>query len=260
MTATRTALAHHTHALLSRLVDLAFPPRCAACGREIDAHGGLCPDCWEGVRFLTDPLCPRCSLPLPAAGTDPHDGGESICAACLTDPPATHRRRAAVAYAGTARRLVLAFKHGERVDLAPLLAGWMARAGGELLATCELVVPVPLHPRRLWLRGFNQALLLARHLARGSGRPLALHLLRRHRATASQQRLGARQRRANVTAAAFHVPQKLRAQLEGRAVLLVDDVCTTGATLDACARVLRDAGATRVDALVLARVVTDSDR
>ncbi len=247
-------LVHRLARLLARTLDLLYPPRCAGCGAEVAAGGRLCPDCWDGVRFLAGPLCRRCGLPLPAGD------GDAVCAACLADPPVTDRRLAAVAYGGTARRLILALKHGERTDLAPLLAGWMLRAGGALLAACDLLVPVPLHRRRLVLRGFNQAVLLARPLARAAGRPLLLDALVRRRPTPSQQGLSARARRANVTAAAFAVPPRRRAALRGRAVLLVDDVCTTGATLDACARVLRAAGAARVDALVLARTVTDSDR
>ena len=236
----------------ARLLDLLYPPRCPACGACVERHGRLCTGCWSGLRLLAPPLCRACGLPLPqAAGPDP------LCAACSRDPPAFGRARAACAYVDVARRLVLAFKHGERTELAPLLADFCARAGADLLAACDVVVPVPLHRLRLWRRGFNQALLLAAGLARRFDRPLLRDALLRIRRTPSQQGLGAAARRRNVTPAAFAVHPRRRELVRGRAVLLVDDVLTTGATLEACARTLLRAGAARVDVLVFARVVRD---
>lgn len=236
-----------------RILDFLYPPRCAACAAFVDRHGHLCADCWSGLRLLAPPLCRACGLPLPqGAGPDP------LCAACTARAPAFARARAACAYADVARRLVLAFKHGERTELAPLLAGFVARAGAELLAACDLIVPVPLHRLRLWRRGFNQSLLLAEELARRGDRPLARDALLRVRATRSQQGLDAAARRRNVTPAAFAVHPRRRDLVAGRAVLLVDDVLTTGATLEACARTLLRAGAARVDVVVFARVVRDA--
>lgn len=238
---------------VERLLDLLYPPRCAGCAAFVDRHGHLCGDCWGELRLLAPPLCRACGVPLPQGA-----GGDPLCAGCTARPPAFARARAACAYAGIARRLVLAFKHGERTELAPLLAGFAARAGGELLAACDLIVPVPLHRLRLWRRGFNQSLLLARELARRSGRPLSRDALLRVRRTRSQQGLDAAARRRNVTPAAFAVHPRRRGLVTGRAVLLVDDVLTTGATLESCARVLLRAGAARVDVLVFARVVRDA--
>jgi len=248
-----TSLPPRLAAGVEYLLDVLYPPRCAACGTFVDRHGHLCPGCWAGLRLLAPPLCRACGVPLPQAA-----GPEPLCASCTRDPPAFHRARAACAYADVARRLVLAFKHGGRTELAPLLAEFCVWAGGDLLAACDLVVPVPLHRLRLWWRGFNQALLLAAALARRSGRPLLRDALLRIRRTPSQQGLGAAARRRNITPAAFTVHPRRRALLEGRAVLLVDDVLTTGATLEACARTLLRAGANRVDVLVFARVVRDA--
>lgn len=173
----------------------------------------------------------------------------------MEHPPPWDRGRAALAYDEASRGLVLRFKHAERIEGAATFARWMAAAGRELLDGAELIVPVPLHRWRLLRRGYNQSALLADHLGRLSGVPWSASILHRRRATASQQGLGAAARRANVTAAAFAVPERRRAAIAGRRVVLVDDVFTTGSTLSACARVLREAGCARVDVLVLARVV-----
>lgn len=151
--------------------------------------------------------------------------------------------------------MIVRFKHAERTEAAATFASWMASAGEALLAEAELLVPVPVHRLRLLVRGYNQAALLAKHLARRSGVPWSPDVLVRRRATASQQGLSAAARRANVTARAFAVPARLRHRVAGRRIVLIDDVQTTGATLSACTRVLADAGAARVDVLVLARVV-----
>lgn len=233
-----------------RALDLVLPPRCLACGGPVGRQGELCAACWAPLRFLHEPWCARCGWPLP------HDGfGPQSCGSCMERPPPWDRGRAALVYDEASRGMILRFKHAERIEAAATFAGWMARAGRELLLDAELIVPVPLHRWRLLRRGYNQAGLLARALARRTAVPWAPNALRRTRATASQQGLGAAARRANVTSAAFLVPPRARPRIEGRRVVLVDDVLTTGATLGACARVLRGAGAARVDVLVLARVV-----
>jgi ComF family protein len=236
--------------LAGRVLDLLLPPRCLGCGEPVDRQGGLCAGCWARLRFLHPPWCDRCGWPLPQDGPGPQ-----LCPACLDRPPPWERGRAALAYDEASRGLVLRFKHAGRSEGAVTFARWLATAGGELLAEADLLVPVPLHRWRLLHRGYNQAALLARHLARLSGVPWSPAALRRRRATASQQGLGAAARRANVTSTAFAVPAGRRAAIAGRRVVLIDDVLTTGATLGACARVLQEAGCTRVDVLVLARVV-----
>ena len=177
---------------------------------------------------------------------------ETQCAACLRAPPAFERARAAILYHSVGRSLVLGFKMADRTYLAPSFADWMTRAGTALLADAELLAPVPLHRWRLFGRRFNQSALLAAALGRRSGLPVCQDLLLRRRATAPQARLSAAARRLNVRGA-FRVRPARRAALQGKCVLLVDDVLTTGATVSACAAALLEAGAAAVDVLTLAR-------
>lgn len=181
-----------------------------------------------------------------------------VCGACSVQPPVFDRARAALRYDDGSRGLILRFKHADRVDIAKTFGQMLEKAGAELLADCDLIVPVPLHRWRLLQRGYNQAGLLAYALA-GKGRGLvAPDLLRRVRATASQQGLSGEQRQQNVTSTAFRLHPRQRARVEGSRVLLIDDVLTTGATIAACTRVLKKAGVHAVDVLTLARVVRDA--
>ena len=172
----------------------------------------------------------------------------------ITDPPAYHRARAAVRYDDVARTLVHALKYGDRLDLAPTMGRWMARAGRELLADADALIPVPLHWRRLWARRFNQSALLAKAVAQESGVKVADTVLKRVKATAQQVGLSQAERAQNVQGA-FRVPTECKAEVAGRRLILIDDVLTSGATADACARALLRAGARNVDLLVFARVV-----
>ena len=233
------------HSTLNALL----PPRCLSCGVLVATPGSLCASCWEGVDFLAPPHCGTCGLPFEY---DP--GPEVICGACLRKPPPYGRARAVLRYDDHSRGLILAFKHGDRTDGAPAYGAWLARAGAELLAEADLILPVPLHWRRLIRRRYNQAGLLAQALGRTSGLPYRPDLLRRRRHTPPQGRLSPAERKRNLRGA-FEVVRSRKAEIEGRRLLLVDDVMTTGATLAACARTLRRAGAAQVDALVLARVV-----
>lgn len=186
----------------------------------------------------------------------PHAFAEApLCTHCAIEPLAFDRVRAALRYDPRSSRLILGFKRGGRLDGVSLFARWMTQAGEELLADADLILPVPLHRWRLLTRGFNQSAVLAQRIAKLSSRTWAPSVLHRHRPTASQRGLGAGARRTNITADAFCVREPAR--VAGARILLVDDVLTTGATLTACATVLRRAGATHVDALVLARVVKD---
>ncbi len=228
-------------------VDLLLPPRCAACGTIVDAQGSFCAPCFAALPFITAPMCVSCGLPFE---TPQPEGAQ--CAACLASPP-RFTARAALAYDGPAREVVLRLKHGDRPHLAGDMAAHLRRAAGELPGDA-LIVPVPLHRWRLWKRGYNQAAELAKALAAATDRPLLVDALVRRRATASSQGLNPSQRRRNL-AGAIAVRTAARPLIAGRCIVLVDDVLTTGATADACARALLRAKADAVRLLTLARVV-----
>jgi ComF family protein len=229
------------------LLDAFLPPQCLACGAAVERAGQLCAECWRGVNFIGPPQCARCGMPF-----ELDTPAETVCGACLKAPPVYERARAAFGYAGVGRSLVLGFKMADRTFCVPPMAAWLERAGGALIADADLMVPVPLHRWRLFARRFNQSALLARELSRRSGTPWSAATLIRVRATASQASLPAAERRRNVRGA-FAVPARARAAIEGRRLLLIDDVMTTGSTASACAETLLRAGASAVDVLTLAR-------
>ncbi len=232
-----------------RPVDLLLPPRCLACGAITPGEGALCGSCWGGLSFIERPWCACCGLPFEF---DVADG--ALCGGCAARQPAFDAARAVLRYDDASRPLILSFKHGDRMQAGRHFGGWMARAGAEQARQADLVAPVPLHWRRLVARRYNQSAELARGVAAAAGVDLCLDLLRRTRATPSQGGLNRRARRLNVRGA-FAVSPRRREAVEGARILLVDDVLTTGATLEACARTLKRAGAARVEALALARVV-----
>jgi ComF family protein len=228
-------------------LDLALPPLCAVC-REPVENKGLCADCWSKLSFISRPYCERLGIPFVY---DPGPGVLSMEA--IADPPAYHRARAAVRFDEISRALVHALKYGDRLDLAPLLGRWMSYAGREILAEADALVPVPLHWRRLWARRFNQSAMLAATVSAESGVPVAAAALKRIKATVQQVGLTRTQRATNVQGA-FRVPNEGRADVVGRRLVLVDDVLTSGATVEGCTRALLRAGAANVDVLIFARV------
>ena len=229
--------------------DYIWPPMCAACETPIRDVQGLCARCWDAVTFLSGPACEACGVPFE------YDlGPGALCGDCTKARPPFQRARAAFIYDDASRPIILAFKHADRTDLAPVLATWLRRPAAALLADADIIAPVPLHWTRLLSRRFNQAALLSNRLARLSGtKPLPDLLVRRKR-TGTQGGKSRRARQRNVQGA-FKVPARHRAQLRDKRVLLVDDVMTTGATLDATARALLRGGASAVDVVTLARVV-----
>lgn len=228
---------------------LLLPRRCLACGATVESDGALCVDCWPQIRFLGLPCCACCGFPF-----EYDQGPESLCAGCAGNRPVYDRARAVFAYDDASRGPVLAFKHADRIDAAPAFVRMMVQAAGDLLEGAPLITPVPLHRSRLMMRRYNQAAVLANALAAHAGLPVVPDLLVRRRRTPSQGHLGAAARRRNVQGA-FAVRAGRKAALRGRRILLIDDVMTTGATVEACARPLLRAGADAVDVLTLARVI-----
>src|SRR5580693_6804172 len=229
-------------------LDVALPTLCVACREPVDGDG-VCAKCWARLSFIAPPFCPRLGIPFVY---DPGPGMLSMEA--IADPPAYARARAAVRYDDVARTLVHALKYQDRTDLAPAMGRWMARAGRELLEEADALVPVPLHWRRGWSRRYNQSGALARVIQRQSGVPVAGAALKRVRPTQQQIGLSRTQRASNVQGA-FKVAGHRESEIQGRRVILIDDVLTSGATVDACARALLRAKAAQVDVLVFARVV-----
>ncbi len=233
------------------LADALLPPRCLATGEVVDRQGQLSAGAWGAINFITQPLCQCCGMPF-AFGSE--EDTELSCGACLAEPPDYDRARAVFQYDDASRAMILAFKHGDRMEGAPAFAAWMARAGADLLADADLIVPVPLHRKRLFRRRYNQSAVLALALARHSAKRAAVDVLVRTRHTPPMGGLSRDARLRNLRGA-IAVRAGREALLDGRKVLLIDDVLTTGATAQACARALRKAGVVRVDVLSLARVV-----
>lgn len=233
------------------LADLLIPPLCLACRRPLAAHAAICSTCWSKVDFIRPPLCDRLGIPLPF-----DLGGPTISAAAAADPPDYDRARAVARFDAVMREMVHDLKFRDRHDARELFGRWLAEAGAELLADADIIVPVPLTRGRLLSRRFNQSAILAQEVARLTGKRYEPTLLLRTRRTPPQVGLSRQQRKENV-AGAFAVAPSRKASLSKVKIVLVDDVITTGATVGACARVLRRAGAARIDVLALA-MVTDS--
>lgn len=239
------ALAKPLRLVGKTLLDFALPPRCAGCGVVTEEVGAFCPGCWSAIEWLGHSGCDRCGLPL--AGTE-----IDICGRCLAAPPKLERMRAAVAYDELPRSIALKLKYGRKVGLARTMARYMAPLRGDW-PDDAVIVPVPLHPWRLWARGFNQSALVARELSRLWGLPADVAGLRRIKRTRPLKGLNHVQRREAVSGAFKAMPA-----FDGRTAILVDDVLTSGSTAEACARALRGAGARRVELVCWARVVRPS--
>jgi ComF family protein len=234
--------------LVRAAVDVVYPPGCLACHGAVGAAHGLCPRCWAAMPWIERPCCERLGLPFAV-----DLGAGLVSPAAMAEPPVFTRARAVARYDGPARDLVHRLKFGDRLELSLAMGAWMARAGAELVGGADGLVPVPLHPLRLWRRRFNQAGLLAQAVSRRAGVAVRPDWLVRTKATRPQVGLSRNERALNLQGS-FRVPEEARPALAGRRLVLVDDVMTTGATANAASRVLIRAGAASVDVLTFAQV------
>jgi ComF family protein len=242
---------HFARTALQQVADFALPPRCAGCGSITQSQGAFCLDCWSGLDLLGPPCCARCALPF-----EHEEGEESLCAGCLAEPPAFDRLRAAVSYGELAKTVALKLKYGRKPGVAATMAGLMGRHVAAFEA--PVLCPVALHRWRIWRRGYNQAALIAASLARRHDLAVRHDLLLRVKATPPLKQMGPAERRRAVRGA-FRVNPRHAESIAGRNILLVDDVFTSGATVSACARVLKRAGARQVGVITWARVVRGAD-
>lgn len=233
----------------ARAVDVLMPPQCLRCGALVERTGTLCATCWPALRFIDGPVCAVCGVPF-----EVDLGPGAVCGQCAGNSPAYGCARAAVVYDEGSKGLILGLKHADRTDAAPAFGRWMARAGSRLLADADLLAPVPLHWTRLFARRYNQAALLAYAVGRVAQVEVAPDLLIRRRRTPRLGHMGPAARR-RVVQGAIHVHPRRVERVEGRRIVLIDDVQTTGATLAACARALVATGAAGVDVLTFARTV-----
>jgi len=238
---------------LQSAIHFLFPPQCLCCGVETTSDFALCGACWRDTTFVSGLVCDACSIPLPGDTV----GQAELCDACIIAPHPWTKGRAAVIYNGSARRMILGLKHGDRLELAQSMAGWMADAGKDLAIAGSLVAPVPLFWRRFLKRRYNQASLLAEKIARIKRADYCPDLLTRLRATRMQEGMTRLERQENQRDA-FAVTRRHAGKITGRTVLLIDDVMTSGATLAACSEACFAAGASDVNVLVLARVARDA--
>jgi ComF family protein len=238
-----------SHPLIATTLDILFPPRCPSCRESVFEQGTLCPACWKEVHFIAEPCCARCGHPFELQLSP-----DALCGVCLAEEPPYTMARSALRYNEASSKEVAGFKFHDRTGLAPMFGLWMARAGAPFLAQAEVIIPVPLHPWRLLRRRYNQAALLAYALSRHAKLPVLPDGLVRRKNTKPQTGLTRAQRLENVQGA-FAVNAKRKSFLEGKKVVLVDDVMTTGATLHACSKALKKAGTSEVYVLTVARTV-----
>lgn len=234
-------IANHT-------LDILLPPLCLSCDKPVGTDRTLCTDCWKDIHFITPSFCACCGAPFEVPV-----GDNMLCGSCIGEPPHFAKARAAMLYNDASKRLVLSFKHSDRTHPARALAEWMHRAGQEFWSDADLVMPVPLHRWRLFKRRYNQSALLAHYVGAVAIKPVLVDGLQRLRPTPTQGHLSRKERFENVRGA-FGLVARYQGQIKDKNIVLIDDVLTTGATANECARVLLKAGAKAVNVLTLSRV------
>ena len=232
---------------LEKIIDTILPPRCALSGEIVDKQGMLSPDMWGRLNFITDPMCLVCGVPFDFDMEGNQKGNEqSLCASCIKTPPIYQAARSALIYDDGSRDLILSYKHADQIACVHTFIPWLSRAGAGMLSAADYLIPVPLHRWRLFRRRFNQSALIAQTLGRVVNKPALLDGLERIRATATQGYLSHDERAKNVKRA-FRIPAKYKDQLRSKNIVLIDDVYTTGATVQECAKVFLKVGVKRVD-------------
>lgn len=231
-------------------IDFILPPRCIVTGDIVDNQGMLSPEAWTELTFISDPQCQKCGVPFEFDD----ENARSTCVTCLDRPPVYNQARSALIYDDASRNLVLAFKHGDKTHYILGFTPWLKRVGHDLIAASDIIMPVPLHQMRLIQRRYNQAGIMAEYLAKDCHKELFLSGLQRVRSTPPQGYMTPSQRQKNVRRA-FSVRAKHRAAIEGKTILLIDDVFTTGATIEECTNTLLASGAKAVNILTLARAI-----
>jgi ComF family protein len=234
------------------LLDVVFPPRCGHCAGFTESQGKLCSNCWSALTFLSAPCCAACGYPFAYEMAD----ADSLCASCMQHKPHYDGHRSMLKFDEHSKKLIHDLKYHDKPLLLDLFGEWLMRAGNEFWDDNVILMPIPLHFLRLWQRRYNQAALLAKALAKRSGHALMLDGLKRVKRRPPQAGLSREQRLKNMRGV-FATPLKCKAAINGKTIVLVDDVMTTGATLNACARTLKRAGASRVYAVTLARTVLE---
>lgn len=241
-----------------------MPPSCLSCSKIVSNNQGLCENCWEELTFLGKPCCAQCGFPFDTNLSKNKDTENGLCGPCISRQPKFDKARSIVTYDDISRDLILKFKHGDRLEVAPLFGHWLTLQYKEITSHTDVdfIVPIPLHPKRLLFRRFNQAALIAKHLSKNVGKPFHPRLLKRIKNTESQGHLSASARKRNIRNA-FQIDRlpksAVTGTLEGTCVLLIDDVYTTGSTVEEAANCLKRAGARTVFVLTIARVIRPSE-
>lgn len=236
---------------LQSILDFLIPPHCVSCHGPLESDQGLCGNCWKNINFISQPYCHTCGLPLPFGD---ETNGMMLCGPCTLEPPLYDFGRSCVAYDSQSKDLILRFKHGDHTSLTPFFVKWLEQTGKDILPQIQFILPVPLHWTRLLKRRYNQAALLSKGLSKKTGIPYLPTTLKRIRATPPQGHLTKEERQKNVENS-FKVVDKSVSIIKGHHVLLIDDVLTSGATIQACTKILKKAGVGKVSVLTLARVV-----